>query len=73
MMRSLIGIILPAMLALMAWVDYESDGDRLNLVFAAVLTAITILSILSILSILREYRTKYRRVRGATVNTPVAF
>ena len=70
MMRSLIGIILPAMLALMAWVDYGSDGDRLNLVFAAVLTAITILSILSIL---REYRTKYRRVRGATVNTPVAF
>ena len=67
MMRSLIGIILPAMLALMAWVDYGSDGDRLNLVFAAVLTAITILSIL------REYRTKYRRVRGATVNTPVAF
>ena len=64
MMRSLIGIILPAMLALMAWVDYGSDGDRLNLVFAAVLTAITIL---------REYRTKYRRVRGATVNTPVAF
>lgn len=46
-MRPLFVIILPAMLALMAWVDYRSDGDRVNLAFAVVLTGITILSIYS--------------------------
>ena len=38
-------IILPGMFALMAWIDYRSDGDRVNLAFAVVLTVITLLSI----------------------------
>jgi membrane protein insertase Oxa1/YidC/SpoIIIJ len=38
-------IILPAMFALMAWIDYRSDGDRVNLAFAVVLIVITLRSI----------------------------
>jgi hypothetical protein len=38
-------IILPGIFALMAWIDYRSDGDLLNLAFAVVLTVITLLSI----------------------------
>ncbi len=38
-------IILCVCFALMAWMDYSSDGDRVNLAFAIVLTGLAILGV----------------------------
>ena len=38
-------IIMCTIFAMMAWMDYSSDGDRKNLAFAVVLTVISILAI----------------------------
>ena len=36
-------IIMCTIFAMMAWMDYSSDGDRVNLAFAVVLTVLAIL------------------------------
>ena len=36
-------IIMCTIFAMMAWVDYSSDGDRVNLAFAVVLTVLATL------------------------------
>ena len=36
-------IIMCTIFAMLAWMDYSSDGDRVNLAFAVVLTVLAIL------------------------------
>lgn len=38
-------IIMCTIFAMMAWMDYSSDGDRVNLAFAVVLTLLAILGV----------------------------
>ena len=38
-------LIMCTVFAMMAWMDYSSDGDRVNLAFAVVLTVIPLLAL----------------------------